>query len=128
VDAIRVAAFRATLRAFERTSEQIAQLNGLTPRRHALLLMIKGAPDGSERATIGDLAERLRLAQSTVTELVQRAIDAGLVERERSTADARVAHLRLSAEGERRLARVFRSHDAEREKLRELLVALERPR
>jgi DNA-binding MarR family transcriptional regulator len=124
-EAIHVAAFRAGLRAFERTSEEIAQANGLTPRRHLLLLMIKGAPDGTESASITDLVDRLRLAQSTVTELVQRAVDAGLLLRERSVADARVGNLRLSAEGERRLARVFRSHDAEREKLHEMLVELE---
>jgi DNA-binding MarR family transcriptional regulator len=124
-EAIHVAAFRAELRAFLRTSEQIAQANGLTPRRHLLLLMIKGAPDGSESATITELAERLQLAQSTVTELVKRAVDAGLVVRERSAVDARIGHLRLTEEGERRLARVFKSHEAEREKLAEILAELE---
>jgi DNA-binding MarR family transcriptional regulator len=124
-DVIHVAAFRAELRAFLRKSEEIAQRNGLTPRRHLLLLMIKGAPDGSESATITELAERLQLAQSTVTELVKRAEQAGLVVRERSVVDARVGHLRLSAEGDRRLARVFRSHEAEREKLRDMLAELE---
>jgi DNA-binding MarR family transcriptional regulator len=125
-DAVRVAAFRAALRRFLRASEEIAQANGLTPRRHLLLLMIKGAPDGSERTTITELAERLQLAQSTVTELVRRAEQSGLVERERSAEDGRIAHLRLTKEGEHRLARVFRSHDAEREKLREILAEPER--
>lgn len=87
--------------------------------------MIKGAPDGSERATIGDLAQRLQLAQSTVTELVKRAADAGLIERKRSPDDARIIYLRLSEEGERRLAGVFASHRAERQKLRDLLVDLD---
>jgi DNA-binding MarR family transcriptional regulator len=124
-EAIHVAAFRAELRAFLRTSEEIAQANGLTPRRHLLLLMIKGAPDGSESATITELAERLQLAQSTVTELVKRAIEADLLVRERSVSDMRIGHLRLSKEGERRLARVFKSHEAERERLHEMLVELE---
>jgi DNA-binding MarR family transcriptional regulator len=124
-DVIHVAAFRALLRSFLRTSEEIAQANGLTPQRHLLLLMIKGAPDGSERATITELAQRLQLAQSTVTELVQRAEQAGLLEREYSTTDGRMAHLHLSKEGERLLARVFRSHEAEREKLRGMLAELE---
>lgn len=123
-EAVRVAGFRAALRAFLRTSEEIAHANGLTPRRHLLLLMIKGAPDGSEQSTITELADRLRLAQSTVTELVNRAEQAGLVVRERSESDLRVAYLRLSKEGERRLARVFRSHEAERETLRDLLAGL----
>jgi DNA-binding MarR family transcriptional regulator len=126
--AIPVAAFRSALRAFLRTSEEIARANGLTPQRHLLLLMIKGAPDGSEHATVSDLAEQLQLSQSTVTELVRRAEDVGLVERERSHVDGRVAHLRLTAEGERRLARVFRSHDAERQTLRAILADLEQGR
>ena len=121
-DAMHVAAFRTALRAFLRKSERLARANGLTPQRHLLLLMIKGAPDGSEQATITDLAARLQLAQSTVTELVSRAEDVGLLERERSTSDGRVAHLRLTAEGERRLAQVFDSHEEEREQLLELLL------
>jgi DNA-binding MarR family transcriptional regulator len=124
-EAIRAAEFRSTLRAFLRRSEAIAQANGLTPRRHLLLLMVKGAPDGSERATITELAQRLQLAQTTVTELVQRAVEVGLLTRELSGRDARLMHVRLTAEGERRLARVFRSHRAEREKLRAILAELE---
>jgi DNA-binding MarR family transcriptional regulator len=124
-EAIRVAAFRAALREFLRTSEEIAQANRLTPRRHLLLLMIKGAPDGSESATITELAERLQLAQSTVTELVKRAVEARLVVRERSVSDARIGHLRLTEEGESRFARVFKSHESEREKLGDILAELE---
>jgi DNA-binding MarR family transcriptional regulator len=89
--------------------------------------MIKGARDGSEQSTVTELAERLQLAQSTVTELVRRAEEAGLVERERSTADGRVAHLRLSAEGERRLARSFTSHETERRQLRAAFEHLDAP-
>jgi DNA-binding MarR family transcriptional regulator len=61
----------------------------------------------------------MQLAQSTVTELVSRAEEAGLIEREQSDVDARIAHLRLTTEGERRLARVFTHLDVEREQLRE---------
>src|ERR671939_195312 len=108
--AMRAAGFRASLRRFLRRSERIARSSGLTPQRYLLLLMIKGAPDGSEQSTVTELAERLQLAQSTVTELVRRAEEVGLLEREPSPADGRVAHLRLTAEGERRLARPFTSH------------------
>lgn len=125
-EAIEVAALREGLRAFLRDSELIAQASGLTPRRYLLLLMIKGAPDGSERATVTQLAQRLRLAQTTVTDLVSRAEKAGLVERERSDSDARVAHLRLTAEGERRLARSFRAVASERDQLRAMLRHLAR--
>lgn len=123
--AIHVAEFRSALRSFLRTSEQLARAQGLTPQRHLLLLMIKGAPNRSAQATVTELAERMQLAQSTVTELVSRAEDAGLVERERSVADGRSAHLRLTPEGEARLARVFDAHEGERHELRRMLAELE---
>jgi DNA-binding MarR family transcriptional regulator len=123
---IHVAEFRAALRSFLRESERIARANGLTPQRLLLLLMIKGAPDGSERATIGELAGRLKLAQSTVTELVKRAEAVGLLEKEQSRADGRVAHVSLTAEGEQRLARAFTSHADEREQLRKAFAELDR--
>ncbi len=121
-----VAEFRSALRRFLRRNEQIARAAGLTPQRHLLLLMIKGAPDGSEQSTVTELAERLQLAQSTVTELVGRAEDAGLVERESSAEDGRVALLRLSAEGERRFARSFTSLEPERLALRAAFAQLDR--
>jgi DNA-binding MarR family transcriptional regulator len=123
---IRVAEFRAALRRFLRRSERISRASGLTPQRYLLLLMIKGAPAADERATVSDLAQRLQLAQSTVTELVARAEDAGLLSREGSTEDARVAYLRLTAEGERRVARAFESLAEERENLRRALLDLQR--
>jgi hypothetical protein len=61
--AIRIAAFRSEIRMSLRKSEQIAQASGLTPQRHLLLLMIMGAPDGSEQATVTELTERLQLAR-----------------------------------------------------------------
>ena len=118
-DVVSVAEFRAALRQFLRRSERTARSSGLTPQRHLLLLMIKGAPDLSQQSTVTELAERLQLAQSTVTELVRRAEEAGLVEREQSVNDARVAHLRLSDEGERRLASAFTNLAGERADLRD---------
>jgi DNA-binding MarR family transcriptional regulator len=124
-DVVAVAEFRATLRRFMRVSERNARGAGLTPQRYLLLLMIKGAPDGSEQSTVTELAERLQLAQSTVTELVGRAEETGLVERERSSDDGRIAHLRLTAEGERRLADAFTSNASERSALREAFAHLD---
>jgi DNA-binding MarR family transcriptional regulator len=124
-DAVAVAEFRAALRAFLRRTERIARQSGLTPQRYLLLLMIKGAPDGSERSTVTELAERLQLAQSTVTELVSRAEEVGLVTREQSQDDARVAHLRLTAEGERRLELAFTALATERNNVREAFAHLD---
>ena len=121
---ITVAEFRAALRKFLRRSELVADACGLTPQRYLLLLMIKGAPDGSSRSTVTDLAEQLQLAQSTVTELVARSVDAGLIQREGSESDGRVTYLRLTAEGERRLACSFTGLNAERSALTEAIGAL----
>jgi DNA-binding MarR family transcriptional regulator len=124
-EVVHVAEFRAALRVFLRRSERIARASGLTPQRYLLLLMIKGAANGSEQSTVTELAERLQLAQSTVTELVARAEESGLIEREMSTADGRVAHLRLTAEGEGRLARAFTDLEGERRDLHEAFQHLE---
>ena len=83
--------------------------------------MIKGAPGGTERSTVSELCERLQLAQSTVTELVQRAEEAGLVRRAPAQDDGRIAYLTLSPEGERRLAAVHDQLRPEREALVKLL-------
>ena len=126
-DVVTVADFRAALRRFLRRSELVADSCGLTPQRYLLLLMIKGAPDGSSRSTVTELAERLQLAQSTVTELVARSVEAGLVAREGSSEDGRVTFLTLTEDGERRLACSFTGLDAERKALHDAVGAL-RPR
>ena len=123
---IAIADFRAALRRFLRHSERIAQQHRLTPQRHLLLLMIKGARDGSQRVTVGEVAERLQLGGNTTTELIDRAEANGLVRRERSGEDGRVVYLRLTREGERRLDGLLRSLDADRLGLQEALQSLNR--
>jgi DNA-binding MarR family transcriptional regulator len=123
-DVVTVAEFRSALRKFLRRSELVADGCGLTPQRYLLLLMIKGAPDRSGRSTVTELADRLQLAQSTVTELVARGVDAGLIAREGSSSDARVTYLRLTPEGERRLACSFTGLSAERSALYEAIGSL----
>ena len=112
-----VAELRAALRRFLRRSGEISARNGLTPRYHLLLLMIKGASDGSERSTVTRLAEQLQLTQSTVTQLVQRAERDGLIAREPSESDGRVVYLKLTDEGEKRLSASVAEHGPERELL-----------
>ena len=116
------ALLRAALRGFLRRGEQVARTHGLTPQRYLLLLMIHGAPDGSRQATLTDLADRLALAQSTVTELVDRAQEAGLVVRSGSETDGRVVYVRLTDEGVRRIAPVVRALRTERDALRAVLA------
>jgi DNA-binding MarR family transcriptional regulator len=117
------ARFRAELRQFLRRSEDCSRRFGITPRQHLLLLQIGGAEGGT--TTVSDLVGSLALTQSAVTELVQRAEAAGLVERAVSTVDARVVHLSLTAEGERKLAAVHESLGPERAHLRRVVDALD---
>ena len=72
-----------------------------------------------------ELVERLQLAQSTVTELVGRSEEAGLIQRKPSRTDARSTHLRLTAEGDRRLAGAFANIETEHARLRQALAALD---
>ncbi len=121
-EAVREAAeLRGALRKFLRSSERIAREEGLTPSRYLLLLMIRSARDG--RSTVTELAERMQLTQSTVTELVTRSESARLVRREQSGEDARVFWLELTEEGLARLARVVERNGRERHRLLDLLHA-----
>ncbi len=124
-EAASVAEFRVALRRFLHQTEVVARECGITPRWYLVLLLIKGARDHTERSTVTELAKDLHLAQSTVTELVGRAEEAGLVRRQPSSEDGRVAHLRLTEEGEARFAKAFQSLAAERRALREAIAGLE---
>jgi len=108
-----------------RQTELVARDSRITPQWYLLLLQIKGAPDLSEGATVTELADRLQLAQSSVTELAARVEQAGLVQREPSSEDGRVVYLRLTKTGEGRFAQVFRSLAAERQAFRDAIVALD---
>ena len=121
-DYVAIARFRTALRAFESAAEEAARAAGLTPQRYLLLLMVKGAPSGDERATINDVAERLRVEAHTITGAVTRAEAAGLVVREICDQDRRRTWIRLTREGERRLARVVDALASQRD---ELLEAIE---
>ena len=118
----QAAEFRAALRRFLRTSEVAARSAGITPRQHLLLLQIAGSDGGT--TTVSALVDSLSLTQSAVTELVQRAEQAGLVQRTASPADGRVAHLSLTRAGEAKLARVHDALGAERQELRRVVDSL----
>jgi DNA-binding MarR family transcriptional regulator len=122
-DSYEVAAtFRAELRRFLRRSEDCSRAVGITPRQHLLLLQIAGA-EGS-RTTVSDLVTTLSLTQSAVTELVQRAELAGLVERTPSQEDGRVVHLTLTPLGSEKLAAVHTALGPERAQLRRVVDSL----
>ncbi len=117
------AEFRAELRRFLRRSEDCSRRFGITPRQHLLLLQIAGAENGT--TTVSDLVGSLSLTQSAVTELVQRAEVAGLVERAPSRDDGRVMNLSLTPLGEEKLAAVHDALGAERAQLRRAIDSLD---
>jgi DNA-binding MarR family transcriptional regulator len=116
------AEFRSELRRFLRRSEDCSRAAGITPRQHLLLLQIAGARD--ETTTVSELVSTLSLTQSAVTELVQRAEAAGLVQRTASTKDGRVMHLSLTHDGEKKLAEVHEALGPERLQLRRVIDLL----
>jgi DNA-binding MarR family transcriptional regulator len=98
----KLLAFRTDLRRFLAWSEEQARATGLTPAQHQLLLAIKGHP-GEEAPTVGELADYLVTKHHSVVELIDRAVDAGLVERRRNESDGRVVHLLLTPLGEEKI-------------------------
>lgn len=117
------AEFRAELRRFLRRSEDVARSVGITPNQYLLLLQIAGNEHGTR--TVTELVEQLQLTQSAVTELVQRAEQAGLVRRTASRTDGRVVHLSLTELGEEKLEAVHSALGAERAQLRRIVGGLE---
>ena len=117
-------AFRDGLRRFLRWSEQHAVQAGITPGQHQLLLAIRGHPGG--RPTIGDVADHLLLRNNSVVGLVDRAVLAGLVERQFDSEDHRVVRLRLTKSGARRLAALVTAHVDELNRLAPVFAQLGR--
>jgi DNA-binding MarR family transcriptional regulator len=105
----RLLQFRISLRRFLHWSEEQAEHAGLTPAQHQLLLAIRGH-DGVEGPTIGDVAGYLLLRHHSVVGLVDRAVKAGLVERQEDPADRRVVRLRLTDLGSRNLKQLSELH------------------
>ena len=94
-----LANLRYALRQFTAFSSTEAQAAGLPPQQHQALLAIKGHAE-EHPMTIGTLAERLLIAPQTGTELVNRLVDADLVDRITDPNDRRRQALVLTAKAE----------------------------
>lgn len=117
------ARLRQALREFADRSEKLVHAHDLTTEQYQLLLLIQVSP--KEQATIGSLCRALRRGQSAVTQLARRAENSGLINREISSKDARVRYLKLTSEGEQRLAGAVADLSEERARLVDLLGRLE---
>lgn len=122
-DYARAAELRLALRRFLHRGDEVARAHKLTQQRYQLLLLIKTS---AGQATVGRIGRSLKLGQTNVTQLVRRTEHLGLVRRELSSTDARVRYLRLTAEGERRLAGAVADLSGDREKLIATLIELDR--
>ena len=78
-----------------RATKAIAREHGLTGPQVTVLKLLEGVGDLS----LSELSDRIRAKNSTVTGIVDRMRRSGLVTRERSEEDRRVAHIRLTAAG-----------------------------
>ena len=104
-----LAALRYGLRRFTNFSEGAARGSGLTPQQHQALLAIKGFP-GRDFVSIAELAERLQLRHHSTIGLVDRLARDGLLRRTPSAVDRRRVELRVTARGERVLAKLAATH------------------
>ena len=117
-----LARFRAALRRFAQFSEQAARQAGVTPAHHQLMLAIRGW-DGDGQPSINDVADALLLRQHSASELVDRATDAGLVQRITDARDARRHLLALTPRGDEVLAALSQLHRDELRRFREETIA-----
>ena len=91
------AASRAVTRAYKPMLDQL----GLTYPQYLAMLVLwewQGAPPA--QPTVKALGERLLLDSGTLTPLLKRLEQLGLVQRQRASHDEREVHLRLSAAGQ----------------------------
>jgi DNA-binding MarR family transcriptional regulator len=108
-DYAALAQFRYELRKFLAFSESAAREEGLTPQQHQALLAIKGF-SRENPLSVGELAKYLLIRNHSAVELVDRMTKLGLLHRAVDPDDGRRILVRLSAEGERRLKKLSKTH------------------
>lgn len=90
------AASRTVVRAYKPMLDRL----GLTYPQYLVMLVLWEWHDvAPEQPTVKALGERLMLDSGTLTPLLKRLQQAGLVQRQRSTQDEREVHLSLTAAG-----------------------------
>lgn len=102
-------ALRTGLRRFLHWSEEQAKSAGITPAQHQLLLAVRGhnSPEGP---TIGELAGYLLLRPHSTSELIDRAVTAGLITRNTDAVNASVVRVALTPLGAEKLRALSAAH------------------
>lgn len=125
-----LAAVRRILHAADLRSKRLARETGLTAPQLAILQAIADLGE----VTTGRISADASLSQATVTVILDRLVERGLVERYRSPEDRRIVHSRLTPAGASALAAAEPAvsarlvHEFERlpsEKQAELVASLE---
>lgn len=114
------AALVAMRRILRATDIHAKQLSRETNLKTSQLLVIQTIDEVGEM-TIGEIAASVNLAQASVTAIVQRLQDAGLLTRQRGDSDKRKVYVRLTSEGREVLERAPTAlHDRFSERFSEL--------
>lgn len=95
IDSQVLSALRRLIRATDLDSKRLARQTNLSTSQLLVLgLLAESAPQ-----TVGSVAERVGLAQGTVTSMVDRLAERGLVARQRGDTDRRQVRVILTAAG-----------------------------
>jgi len=113
----RLARWRYALRQFLHFSQETTRRAGLSRAQHTLLLFVKVFP--GSHPSVSELAERLHVRHNSAVGLIDRCEQAGLVRRERDSADRRRVLVWLTARAERLLNALSLEHLRELTSLRE---------
>ncbi|MFC4617592.1 MarR family winged helix-turn-helix transcriptional regulator [Camelliibacillus cellulosilyticus] len=95
--------FREVNRAIYSLLREEADVLNLTPVQMMVIHALAKMPN----IGLGELAKQLQLGMSTTSGVVERLVGAGLIVRERSTADRRLLTMRLTKEGEKKNNEAF---------------------
>jgi DNA-binding MarR family transcriptional regulator len=110
VNTSEIRRFRSYLRQFERVTHLHLKTccAGVTLAQCLVLLEV----EEHGRPTVGQLASRLRLDDSTLSRTIEGLVKKGLLKRQRDTADRRVVWTRLTPEGKAVCRSIHKDNDA----------------
>ena len=120
----------STAHMFNRLYRPMLDELGLTYPQYLTLVVL--SHEGSQ--TVGSIGDRLKLESSTLTPMLKRLENAGLIIRQRDRKDERIVHVALSPAGQKILAKIPPINAAiaeaigetpeERERVRQALIAI----
>jgi DNA-binding MarR family transcriptional regulator len=103
-----LAGFRYALRRFLKFSEAATRAAGITPQQYQALLVIKADPAAA--IMVKDLADQMLLQHHSTVELIDRLVNAELVERRHSLTDGRTVLVAMTERGAKLLEQLVFSH------------------